>query len=85
MNTKQRNRLKSKMRKYNASRGVPDAPIDAKTGQPLADLISTLQSVDMKSKDAKENENSMDDNNGGRILYPWLWNTSKKDKEEIKK
>lgn len=69
----------------NATESAPVAPIDAKTGQPLADLISTLQAVNTKSKEAKANEESMDDNNGGRIMYPWIWNFGKKDKEDIKK
>lgn len=73
MNTKQRNRLKRKMQAYNASKAVTNAPDDAKPGQPLGDLLNTMQSVDTKSKEAKQNEESMTDNAGNQIWYNRLW------------
>jgi len=44
-----------------------------------------IKSVDTKSKEAKANEENMDDNNGGRIWYNWLWNTLKGGHKENKK
>ncbi len=72
MNTKQRNRLKRKMQAHNASRATTNVPVDPKTGQPLVELFSMMQSVDTKSKEAKQNEESMTDSEGNQIWYNWL-------------
>ena len=37
------------------------------SGQPMADLVDALQSVDTEAPDAGLNATSIDDNNGGRI------------------
>lgn len=37
------------------------------SGQPLADLVDALQSVDTEAPEAGLNATSIDDNNGGRI------------------
>lgn len=63
----------------NASEHAKSVQTDNETGKPLHDLANVLKSVDTKSKQAKENESSMDDGKGGRIWYPWLWNFGKKD------
>jgi hypothetical protein len=85
MNTKQRNRLKRKMQAYNASKAATNVPIDAKPGQPLAELFNMMQSVDMKSKEAKQNEESMTDADGNQIWYNWLFKGLGKAKEDNKK
>ncbi len=78
-------RKKVKKPSPNATESAPAAPDDTKRGQSLTDLVSTLQSVDTKSKEVKANETSMDDNNGGRIWYNWLWETLKGGQKDNKK
>lgn len=85
MNTKQRKRLKRKMQAHNASRVATDAPIDEKTGQPLTELLSMMKSVDTKSKEAKQNEQSMIDSEGNTIWYNWLRKIFGKDDKDNKK
>lgn len=35
----------------------------------MAKIMASLQKVDIEASDAKLNETSMDDNNGGRVIY----------------
>lgn len=35
----------------------------------MAKIMASLQKVDTKAPDAKLNETTMDDNNGGRVIY----------------
>jgi len=35
----------------------------------MAKIMASLQKVDTSSQEAKLNETSMDDNNGGRVIY----------------
>lgn len=73
------------MQDYNASRAATNAPVDVKTGQPLVELFSMMQSIDTKSKEAKANEGSMTDSEGNQIWYNWLFRGLGKAKKDNRK
>ncbi|MBI3103653.1 hypothetical protein HYZ05_01810 [Candidatus Daviesbacteria bacterium] len=51
----------------NSQQQTSDSSNNNDSGQPLADLVDALQSVDTESPEAGLNATSIDDNNGGRI------------------
>jgi len=61
--------MKKKKTKINLSKNQVDNRKKHRDITPLVELIQLLQSVDTISKDAKLNEISMSDNNGGRIWF----------------
>jgi hypothetical protein len=85
MSIKQQNRLKRKTQAHNASKVATNTSTDAKPGQPLAELLSVMKSVDTKSKEAKQNEESMVDSEGNLVWYNWLFRGLGKAKKDNKK
>ncbi len=74
--------MSSKKDTLNDAKPVLNDRFMPKRGGILADLVTSLKSVNTSAKDAKANEASMDDNNGNRIWYNWLQSLTKKDKKK---
>ena len=68
MNTKVRLKSKQKQEKMpEPELFIVDMPSRPQAGQGLSDLMQVMRSVDVNAPDAKKNETSISDNNGGRI------------------
>lgn len=67
-----------------ATKTRPNRLIEVKRDDSLFELVNTMKSIKTKSKEAKANEESMDDNNEGRIWYNWLRKTIRQAKKDIR-